>query len=36
MKNTKEEARSLASEIIAELQGKVSELSRSAKMYTKM
>lgn len=35
MKNTKEEARSLASEIIAELQGKVAELSRSARMYTK-
>ena len=35
MKSTKEEARSLASEIIAELQGKGSELSRSAKMYTK-
>ena len=33
--NTKEESRSLASEIIAELQGKVAELSRSAKMYTK-
>ena len=35
MKSTKDEAGNLASEIIAELQGKVAELSRSARMYTK-